>query len=110
MKCPYCGYRIKTSYYVCPKCGAYTNMDVIKKPNILLCILSVIIPPIGCMLALFNDNATPKRAKVYMRCALCGIIMYLLLVFTAQLKIKRYLKDLFSAPLQELFDLLKHSF
>ena len=102
MKCEKCGYPLKAHHYVCPNCGAYTNMDEKKKPSIILCIISVLIPPVGNVLFLFMDNATPTRAKVYMKCALIGYAIYLLIIIGARLVIRSYINQIID-HLREVF-------
>ena len=77
-KCSKCGAPITVRDYSCPRCGELTHMDEIAKVNPISLILSFLIPPVGVILYLMNNNATPTRGKKYAIAAAIGFALWII--------------------------------
>lgn len=92
MFCSKCGAQIPDNSKWCSSCGQPIQVDpptVAQKstnadePNILLNILSLIIPLIGILVYFLKKNETPRKAKACGLWALAGFICNLILMASA---------------------------
>lgn len=90
-RCEKCNSPISVRDYSCPVCGELTNMDTKVRINPIALILAIIVPPLGVVLYLLNNNATPTRGKKYAIAATIGLITYICFVIVIKVLVRSYL-------------------
>ena len=92
-RCEKCNSPISVRDYSCPVCGELTNMDIKVRVNPIALILALIVPPLGVVLYLLNNNATPTRGKKYAIAAAIGLVIYICFLITIKVLVRSYLVE-----------------